>query len=319
MVPQMGIDMTWLDDVAHRAFTRLPEAPWEEEEAEVRAPGMPRTARADGGVAIGVQAPSMFVQALVAETLIEMDAVAHRVRIERTLARIARACGGRRHAARSPYPERPAFPPDAAELAQLLLLFVRAGRRDLIAAHCAPPLAAVLPYAEADGAIPNWLLPPPGRDPAPSHGAIADLLHALARWDARRFLGLIVAGTHWVAARQQPDGGWPTDPGTERTYASWRALRLLGAVMPNHPAVQRGVTFLLASRIPEGGWGSPLATACALLALVAARAPAASLRNGLSPLLWLPEQACSPLTAALTLRAALALRPLIATDAAPPP
>lgn len=160
-----------------------------------------------------------------------------------------------------------------AELAQILLLFARLGRHDLIAAQCEPPLAVLLAYAEADGVIPDWILPEAGS--AKAVETVAALVYALARWDARRFLGMVVAGARWVACHQQPDGSWASAMGPDPYHGTWQALRLLGAVMPNHPAVMRGVAFLHAQRRPLGGWGAegtdPLATALALLGLVASR------------------------------------------------
>jgi len=162
---------------------------------------------------------------------------------------------------------------EVAQIAQAMLLLARVGRRDLIAAHCAPPIAILLAYAEADGAIPAWALPE--RASPDAVAAIAGLVYGLARWDARRFLGMIVAGARWVAERQQPDGGWCPATEGDGLYCSWQALRLLGAVMPNHPAVGRAARFLHEQRHGGGGWGArgrePLTTALAVLALAATR------------------------------------------------
>lgn len=276
------MDGTGLDIVAERALTIL----LDESPAEADGAGRgtaPPALFPTCDVAIDVQTRPVFLQAITAETLLEIAPDTHRGRVDRAIRQIAVVRDAIAPDDRLPIADRVEFPPDAQELAQLLLLFTRAGRSDLIARYCVPPLATLLPYAEADGIIPTWILPPPGPDRAEDGGAIADLFYAFARWDPRRFLGAIVAGARWVATRQQSDGSWAAGPGTDRFYAGWQALRLLGAVMPNHPAVQRGVAFLHDSRSAAGGWGDgagddPLATACALQALLAARTrPSAAL------------------------------------------
>lgn len=219
---------------------------------------------------IDPEAAELRVDMLIADALLDAGIAPRHPRIARAVRRIVQQ-----------YPADPGErmrglydrSRDVAGLAQAMLLLARLGRRDVIAAHCAPPLAVVLTYAEADGAIPAWALPD---TPSPAEvEAIAGLVHALARWDARRFLGMIVAGARWVADRQQPDGSWSPPSGGERLHSCWQALRLLGAVMPNHPAVARAARFLHDSRNGDGGWGAdgsaPLPTALAVLALAASR------------------------------------------------
>jgi len=214
----------------------------------------------------------IFARTLIADALLDADIDTRSPVIDRTIQAIVR------HRRALPAGEQPApllcdLTSGAGELAQILLLFVRLGRRDLIATHCAPPLAVLLAYAEADGVIPNWILPETAS--AEDLETIASLVYALARWDARRFLGMIVAGARWVAARQRPDGSWASASGPDPYHGTWLALRLLGAVMPNHPAVPRAARFLNESRRPGSGWGAdgsdPLATALGLLALLATR------------------------------------------------
>ncbi|WP_084579924.1 prenyltransferase/squalene oxidase repeat-containing protein [Sphingomonas azotifigens] len=317
------MDGTGLDIVAERALTiLLDESPSDADGAGTCA--APDAIFPTCDVAVDVKTRPLFLQAITAEALLEIAPDLHCVRVDRAIRQIAAARDAIALDDRYPIADRVEFPADAQELAQLLLLFARAGRSDLIARYCVPPLATLLPYAEADGIIPTWILPPAGRDPAEGGGAIADLFYAFARWDPRRFLGGIVAGARWVGTCQQPDGSWGAGPGTDRFYASWQALRLLGAVMPNHPAVPRAVAFLHNSRSPAGGWGDgagddPLATACALQALLAARTrPSAALVReavaAVAPhLAALPPSdtvASRPLPGATVLAAGLLLRAL---------
>ncbi|WP_313536863.1 hypothetical protein [Sphingomonas sp.] len=214
----------------------------------------------------------LFARILVADALLDRDLDARHPAIETTIRQIVRhrrAVDRARPAGADRYHD---LSGDVDELAQILLLFARLSRRDLIATHCAPPLAVLLAYAEADGVLPTWILL---SNTAPDTAeTVASLVYALARWDARRFLGMIVAGARWVADRQQPDGSWAA-VGADPLYGTWLALRLLGAVMPNHPAVSRGARFLHSIRRGGLGWGAdgdnPLATALAVLALKATR------------------------------------------------
>lgn len=260
-----------------------PEAPDAHAIIVARALGVLERAGAEGEETLpsgNLQAPTLdavrthdpFVQILIADALLDTDVDARHPVIQATLRQIAR----RRAAdqARKSEPDRYYdLSGDVGELAQMLLLFARLSRRDLIAAHCSRPLAILLAYAEADGVLPTWVLP--NNAAAEAVETVASLVYALARWDARRFLGMIVAGARWVADRQQPDGSWCSAAGVDPYHGTWLALRLLGAVMPNHPAVARGTGFLHESRRPGHGWGhdgtDPLATALAVLALRATR------------------------------------------------
>ncbi|WP_294254048.1 hypothetical protein [uncultured Sphingomonas sp.] len=228
-----------------------------------------------------VQAPSLdavrtldlFVQILIADALLDADIDARHPAIVATVRQILRHRRAADPAQRGETDRYHDITGEVGELAQILLLFARLSRRDLIATHCAPPLAVLLAYAEADGVLPTWVLP---NNAAPDAvETVASLVYALARWDARRFLGMIVAGARWVADRQQADGSWASAAGIDPYHGTWLALRLLGAVMPNHPAVACGARFLHASRHPGLGWGmdgaDPLATALAVLALRATR------------------------------------------------
>ena len=78
----------------------------------------------------------------------------------------------------------------------------------------------------------------------------------------------------WLLAHQNSDGGWGEDGATywtERRYerkastpsqTAWAALGLMAAGEVEHPAVKRGVDYLLAApREPDGRWVEPWFTA----------------------------------------------------------
>jgi squalene-hopene/tetraprenyl-beta-curcumene cyclase len=76
----------------------------------------------------------------------------------------------------------------------------------------------------------------------------------------------VVAGAQWLLAHQQPNGGWgesadsyanPRLRGQGPTTASqtaWALLGLLAAGLESHPAVARGIQYLLATQQFDGTW-----------------------------------------------------------------
>jgi squalene-hopene/tetraprenyl-beta-curcumene cyclase len=78
----------------------------------------------------------------------------------------------------------------------------------------------------------------------------------------------------WLLARQREDGGWgersesywPGSPRGEAPYSTasqtaWALLGLMAAGKARHPAVARGVGFLIATQRRDGDWDEPWHTA----------------------------------------------------------
>jgi squalene-hopene/tetraprenyl-beta-curcumene cyclase len=78
----------------------------------------------------------------------------------------------------------------------------------------------------------------------------------------------------WLLARQHEDGGWgesgesywPNKPGGEAPYSApsqtaWALLGLMAAGEAAHPAVQRGIDYLMATQNQDGGWDEKWYTA----------------------------------------------------------
>jgi len=78
----------------------------------------------------------------------------------------------------------------------------------------------------------------------------------------------------WLLARQHADGGWgergesyfPDQPHGEAPFSTasqtaWALLGLMAAGQVEHPAVARGIAYLVNSQDPEGNWDEPWFTA----------------------------------------------------------
>ena len=78
----------------------------------------------------------------------------------------------------------------------------------------------------------------------------------------------------WLAAIQNPDGGWGEDGSSYRldyhgyerapstaSQAAWAVLGLIAAGAPDHPAVARGIQYLAETQSANGFWSEPRYTA----------------------------------------------------------
>jgi squalene-hopene/tetraprenyl-beta-curcumene cyclase len=78
----------------------------------------------------------------------------------------------------------------------------------------------------------------------------------------------------WLTARQRSDGGWgetgdsyyPGEPHGEAPYSAasqtaWALLALMAAGEVDHPAVARGIAYLIATQDRDGNWDEPWYTA----------------------------------------------------------
>ncbi len=79
----------------------------------------------------------------------------------------------------------------------------------------------------------------------------------------------VVAGKNWLLAHQQPCGGWGESPNSyidanlrgqgnpTASQTAWAVMGLLAAGLADHPAVYRGVRFLLDRQEADGTWAEP--------------------------------------------------------------
>jgi squalene-hopene/tetraprenyl-beta-curcumene cyclase len=79
----------------------------------------------------------------------------------------------------------------------------------------------------------------------------------------------IVAAVNWIIAHQQPGGGWGesadsyADPHlrgqgpTTASQTAWALLGLLAAGQQDHPAVARGIRYLIDAQQEDGRWDEP--------------------------------------------------------------
>jgi squalene-hopene/tetraprenyl-beta-curcumene cyclase len=79
----------------------------------------------------------------------------------------------------------------------------------------------------------------------------------------------VAAGVNWLLAHQQASGGWGESPAsyerpevrgqgpTTASQTAWALLALLVAGMEDHPAVTRGVRYLVLAQEDDGTWNEP--------------------------------------------------------------
>lgn len=283
-----------MTDVAKRALSFI-LAQWEygfREAAHVLA--FPR----EQGFSVGHDRHEgdIFARALIADALQCANQVLNGAldrQIEREIAYLLSARRGEGVGGWSYFPTLVELPPDADDLAQILLLLLQDGQKQRAAALCLPAIQTLLRYGtHPDGGIETWIVPSPPRSDeqrlqaqwvelAWGKGAdaevMANLLHALALYDSRSFAQTIAAGANYIASRQEPDGSWRSSWYHGPFYGTFVCMRLLAGIAPQHPAVERAFAFLISSQRNDGGWamnGSQsdvLSTALAILALAASR------------------------------------------------
>lgn len=80
---------------------------------------------------------------------------------------------------------------------------------------------------------------------------------------------MVRAACNWLVSHQQPSGGWGESPDSYRdpslrgqgdvtaSQTAWALLGLISAGQENHPAVARGIRFLLDTQLDDGTWDEP--------------------------------------------------------------
>ncbi|MCL2743774.1 MAG: terpene cyclase/mutase family protein [Planctomycetaceae bacterium] len=80
---------------------------------------------------------------------------------------------------------------------------------------------------------------------------------------------MITAGANWLLTHQHPGGGWGESPDSYQSPAmhgrgtptasqtAWAVMGLIAAGLTDHPAVQRGIRFLLDRQRRDGTWYEP--------------------------------------------------------------
>ena len=181
------------------------------------------------------------------------------------------------------FPELRELPPDADDLAQVMQVLLRSGRRDDARRYCERPLEVLFrDNAHPDGSFETWIVPRQNRSfdeelqtkwievawgYGPDPEVMANLLYALSLYDKERFRDEIARGIAFIESRQDASGAWLSTWYHGPFYGTCVVLRLLAACAPKSPAIERAVSFLRNAERNEGGWGDPLSSALAIMAL----------------------------------------------------
>jgi squalene-hopene/tetraprenyl-beta-curcumene cyclase len=167
------------------------------------------------------------------------------------------------------FPTLSELPPDADDVAQVLLAFIETGYP-----RTAETFARIVELVERladplNGQVPTWLVDPAATDPESQlyrraieqwwgDGAepevVANLGFALLRLNPSRFNQWLLRVCDWLAGRQEEEGWWESTWYWGRTYGTWMATRLIAAVSPRDPALARAAKWWISSRSEEGCW-----------------------------------------------------------------
>jgi squalene-hopene/tetraprenyl-beta-curcumene cyclase len=185
------------------------------------------------------------------------------------------------------FPTLPELPPDTDDLAQIMQVLLRTGRREDIVRYAEPILEVLLRDGRlADGSFETWIVPATQRSPLQERQAelvrslwgaggdadvTANLLYALHLYQPARFASELTRGGHYLEAAQKADGTWETRWYNGPYYGLYVIARLLAAIKPGSLALQNIRRFLDTGQASDGGWGlagkdsDSLSTSLALL------------------------------------------------------
>jgi squalene-hopene/tetraprenyl-beta-curcumene cyclase len=184
------------------------------------------------------------------------------------------------------FPSLHELPPDADDLAAVIRALIAADRTDAVTAHCVEPLRVLIDECRTgSGMFETWIVPRAGDAVherqrwwiahAWGHGpdceVIANLVHALSRFDPVRYAPTIAECAARLGEIQTAAGSWPSSWYHGPFYAGWVCSLALG---DQAEPTARWRAHLRDGQGREGGWGwsgqsDPLSTAFAVLALPA--------------------------------------------------
>jgi squalene-hopene/tetraprenyl-beta-curcumene cyclase len=180
------------------------------------------------------------------------------------------------------FPTLGELPPDADDLAQVLLAFLELGYSG---AHTVFSRALVMIDQLIDpesGRAPTWLVLPEASDPesrlyraaierwwgdGSDPEVVGNLMFALWSLDQVRFMPWLTRACSWLASTQNEEGWWDSTWYWGRAYGTWMAVRALASVALHEPALKRASDYWIGSQA-EGdlhpGTQSPLEAAFSL-------------------------------------------------------
>jgi squalene-hopene/tetraprenyl-beta-curcumene cyclase len=191
------------------------------------------------------------------------------------------------------------LPPDADDLAQVIQVLARSGRRALVDEHASAPLAVLFEDCRYDdGSVETWIIPrlersdlqewhslilaglPYPRSVRRHQGwstpeVVANVVYALHLCDDGRHAAHMQSALDFLELAQEPDGSWQSLWYVGPYYGTYASVRALGALRPGSDCLRKAMVFLRGSQHADGSWGiadtpaRALETSLALLAMAA--------------------------------------------------
>ncbi len=246
------------------------------------------------GVSLETHSALLFQRAIVLDGLLDARVTGHSVPLSVLAAEALTILCAKHPDAPGGWnyiPEVTELPPDGDDLGMVLQVLCRIGGPALASA-CDEAIRLALAQMGPDGGIPTWILDFDGRtalgetmrayvDLTESGGVhpdvVANLLYGLILYDPERYHRELLRAVSYLESSQDEQGAWLSRWYSGPYYGAYRAVSVLSAVAPGSAALERAYCFLERSQCPDGSWGEgradPLATALAILALVAIGRP----------------------------------------------
>jgi len=195
------------------------------------------------------------------------------------------------------FPKLATLPPDADTLAQVMQVFLCVGKTTPIREFCLPPLEILFRDGiHEDGSFETWIIPAKERTleqeaqraaarsawgEGPDPDVMANVLYAIALYDARKFQEVIQRGIRYLEKQQTAEGYWKSTWYIGPYYGTYVVTRLLAWHSPDSERLTKSLEFLYSTQHPDGGWGhdrrntgsDALSTSLALLSLANLRPP----------------------------------------------
>lgn len=228
----------------------------------------------------------VFGRALILDALLEANTggvLPDREVIKQEIETIVAAKLARVRTGWSYFPRIPTLPADADDLGQIVQVITKAND-EKAREVCEEPVQLLINHnSHLNGSLDTWIADP--EDPHsieikhnmqthwgtdPDVEVVANMLYGLYVYDRLRFDDVIHRGATYLVKQQDAGGFWNSSWYCGKYYGTYVCSRMIAAIDPVAPSLERALQFINTTQNEDGGWGEPKSTpaetAMALLA-----------------------------------------------------